>query len=175
MQIIVMCIPLVIDRGVSRYLSLVDFVSLRRTTKVLYDDNQAWEIRAIPIPFKMHAFNAKKNLALHYLLNCALYFSNPVGSNQWFQEMVDWLEYKISIKLIYSFIFYYRFDFFYSMNLSQLDGRRRFVWLRLTHRNSRVFKRSLLEYDDRYNVGRPCAKRLATPLQMYRNTQQCCR
>jgi len=49
-----MSFPLVIDRGISRYLSIIDFVSFRQISKANTNDYEAWEIRAkkMPIFFK---------------------------------------------------------------------------------------------------------------------------
>lgn len=168
-----MSFPLVVDRGISRYLSIIDFVSFRQISKANTNDYEAWEIRAKKMPIFFKGLTPKKKIGLHYLLSWSLYFKVTLGSNAWLQKIVDWIKYKASIKLIYSFILHYCPSFIYSLNLSQLNGGRRIIWLRLTSRNLRVYKRSILECNDRYCIGNRPSKRPATALQMYRNAQQC--
>ena len=51
------------------------------------------------------SLNQKQTLGLNYLMKYALTFESLAGTPEWFQEIVNWLEYKISIKILHSFIF----------------------------------------------------------------------
>ena len=170
-----MSFPLVVDRGICRYLPVIDFLSFRRISKENYNDSVAWKIYTLKLPLNYDGLSYKKKLGLHYLLSWALHFEESVGCNGWLQRIVDWVDYKVSIRLIYSFIFNFRRDFLYYMDISRLSGRQRFTWLRLASRNSRVFKRPLLENSDGAQAfDHPC-KRFAAPISVSRNIQQRCR
>lgn len=178
-----MTFPLPVDRGVSRYLRTIDFVSFRKTSRLHYNDEEAWTIYASKMPLNCKGIDGRRKIGLHFLFYWALQFPERVNTKEWFQRIVNWLEYKTSIKIMYSFLFHSQLNFLMDMDTSKLDGRRRFVWLRLWHQNSRVFKRVSLDYDiddrpqkrDRHwEVDQP-QKCMADTIQMYRNTQQRCR
>lgn len=164
-----MTFPLVIDRGVSRYLSTFDFMSFRKTSRTHYHDTEAFEIRAMKLPLNCPGLRVKQKIGLHYLLGWALNFDAMIGSHEWCQKIVNWLDYRSSIKIIYIFLKNYCIDFFQKMTMVALCGRQRVIWLRLCHRNSRLFKRRSLDYlcDERPR------KRLSDTFSMYGNLQQC--
>ena len=165
----VMNFPLPVDRGISRYLNTCDFVSFRKTSRLHYNDSEAWSIRGKDLPLNCPGIGVKKKIGLHYLLGCALQFNEWVGSDEWFQAIVNWIDYKSSIKIMYLFLKHYRVDFFTKMSMSEMSSRQRIVWWRLCHRNSRLFKRPRIDYvcDER------TPKRLANTFSMYGPLQQC--
>jgi len=162
-----MCFPLVIDRGVSRYLQTTDFMSFRKTSLVHYNDKDAWSIYACKMPLNCPGISARQKVGLHFLFYWALQFPERMGTMEWYQRMVNWLEHKTSIKIMYFFLLHSQFDFLRNIDTSKLDGRRRFVWLRLWHRNSRVFKRTSFD-----NIDERPQKHTVL---LHRNTQQRCR
>jgi len=137
----------VIDRRVSPYLNLYEFVQLRKTCKVLYMDTEAWDIRAKPTP--MYTDDPKHRLGIHYLIEWSLKVPRVPGSFQWYQFIVNWLEHRISIKLMYSFIRNNSLDFLRCVDLSGLCSRRRLLWEYLLHRDRRLFKPTRYLYDER--------------------------
>lgn len=159
---------LAVDRGVSSYLPTKDFVQFRMSCSVLYRDDEAWSLRAKGLP--MHKENPREKIALNYLLRWSMKLPAQLGSNEWYQEMVNWLEYYVSIKLIHSFIRTQHFDFLYSMDLSQLSPARRLIWLRLWHRHGRLYKPKLEDYY--VTEGRP-AKRIKLGISHRRTIQSC--
>jgi len=134
---LVMKFSLPVDRHVSSYLSTQDFVQFRKSCTVLYRDEEAWSLRAKGLP--MNKKNAREKIALNYLLQWSLKLPARLGSNEWYQEIVNWLQYYVSIQLIHSFIRIQHFDFLYSMDLSQLSSSQRLMWLRLWHRYGRLY------------------------------------
>jgi hypothetical protein len=142
-----MSFPLPIDRGVSRFLSTIDFITLRRTSLTHYNDKEAWRIYCRKMPLNFPGLSDRKKVGLHYLLGWALKFPAPCGSHDWFQMIVNWLTFKSSIKIIYTFLFHFSREFLLDLDIGHMTARQRFIWLRLYHRNSRVFKRQTLEYD----------------------------
>jgi len=165
-----MCIPYIVDRGVSRYLSIVDFISLRCTSKVCYNDREAFEIFSKKMPINIVNLDGREKIGLHYLLGWALNFRALVGSHSWFQMIVHWLTFRSSIKIIYKFFFQCSTDFLLEMDLSLLCPSQRLTWLRLYHRNSRVFKRLSLDYEEN---DRP-RKMVKREHNMYRDILTCC-
>lgn len=161
-----MLCKLVVDRNVSEYLATVDFVALRRTCRTMYLDDDAWNLRVKHLP--INASNAKHKLGLHYLLQWSLKLTSEIGSDTWFQEIADWLEYKISIRIMHSFILTQSPLFLMTVDLSRMSSRQRIQWLRLAHRYRRLYKPKALEY----NV-RP-VKRHKSGLSCRRIAQSCC-
>ena len=169
------CLPYVIDRGISRFLSTKDFMSLRRTSKKHYSDEEAYLIFSRYMPIRMNGLKTRETIGLHYLLSWSLKLDCDIGRLNWVQQIVDWLSYPISIKIMFYFLHKNCNDFLNEIDLSQLRSSQRFVWLKLYHRRnlccgkSRVFKRKLLE--NKYNEsGR---KRTNYKIQVYRNLQPC--
>jgi len=162
--------PLPVDRGVSDFLSVLDFVSFRCVSREQYRDHEAWQIRASVLPLHCVGLGAKQTVGLHYLLGCSLRFASTIGSTQWLQTIVNWLESKSSIRIMYHFFMHFFSSFFIDMRVDEVCCRRRFLWLRLYQRKSRLFKRKTLE--SAYNV-RP-VKRMVVEVPVYGNIQQCC-
>ena len=140
-----MCFPEPVDRNVSSFLTIVDFISFRKTCKVHYHDKEAFEIRSKYMPFTSADLDAKKTIALHYLISWALRFKERIGSMAWYQRIVDWLQYKPSIEIMYLFFCKQNLDFLFEINLSKLCSRRRFIWWRLWHRDERLHKERLFK------------------------------
>ena len=165
-----MTFPLPIDRGVQRYLDTLDFVAFRKTNRTHYYDNEAWRLRAQFLPFVVPGCGPRKKIGLNYLLSWAVKLNSRVASDEWVQSIVNWIEYRSSIKIMYLFLKHYRLDFFQKMDMSRMSSRQRFVWLRLCCRSSRLFKRLRVEDvpDERPK------KRMVDTFSMYRNLQQCC-
>lgn len=157
-----------VDRHVSSYLPIQDFVQFRKSCRVLYHDEEAWSLRARGMP--MNKDNAREKIALNYLLRWSMQLPAQLGSNEWYQQIVNWLEYHVSIKLIHSFIQSHHIEFLYSMDLSQLSPSQRFMWLRLWHRYGRLYKPN---FEPCYVTdGRP-AKRIKLGISHPRTFQPC--
>ena len=165
-----MCIPCIVDRGVCRYLSIIDFISFRCTSNVYYNDKEAFDIYSKKMPMNVVGLTSREKVGLHYLLGWALHFGESVGSFCWFQKIINWLVFRSSIKIIYKFLFQFSSDFFLVMDLRQVSISQRLTWLRLSHRNSRVFKR--LSFDNEENE-RP-RKMVRREHSMYRDILTCC-
>ena len=157
-----------VDRHVSSYLTAVDFVQFRMSCRVLYRDEEAWSLRAQKLP--IYRKNPREKIALHYLLKWAMKFHSRLGSTEWYQQIVNWLEYRVSIKLIHSFIRTQNFNFLYSMDLSELSPARRIIWLRLWHRYGRLYKPKSAYHH--VTEGRP-AKRIKFDIPYQRTLQPC--
>lgn len=138
---------LVADRNVSGFLDTVSFVSLRRTCKTHYEDQDAWSLRVHGKHKKDSLKKVRETLALRYLLSWAARFPDPQWSVEWFQRVVDWLEYKVSIKLFHSLIIDHESNLLCNANLACASSKQRIIWWRLYHRNSRVYKRVRSESD----------------------------
>ena len=132
-------LALVIDRGISRYLDLVDFVSLRRTCRCHYNDSGAWSIRSKQLPLHLSSLNTREILALHYLLQWAMLFPYELGTKKWYQQIVNWLEHNTSIRIMSSFFIQMNY---LDLDLSNISIRKRHVWLKQKHRyrSRRVYK-----------------------------------
>jgi hypothetical protein len=163
-----MIFSLPVDRHVSSYLSIQDFVQFRKSCRVLYRDEEAWSLRAKGMP--MNKENPREKIALNYLLQWSMKLPARLGSNEWYQEIVNWLQYHVSIKLIHSFIRTQHFDFLYSMDLSRLSPSQRLMWLRLWHRYGRLYKPKLKQYY--VTEGRP-AKRIKLGVSRPGTLQSC--
>ena len=143
-------LPLVIDRGISRYLDMVDFVSFRRTCRCHYNDLEAWSIRSSNLPVRISFLNNREIIALHYLLQCSMQFPYQIGTKIWYQQIVDWLEYNSSIRIMSLFFIEMNFIDF---DLSNVSVRKRYLWLKQNHRyqSQRVYKiENITYYNDIY-------------------------
>lgn len=135
------CLPYEVDRGVCRFLEIRDFVSFRLISRRHYHDQEAWRIQSLQFPLNISRLNVKKKIALHYLLKWACQFPQPIGSIEWYQNIILWLQHNISIKIMSSFLQ----EQSYQYDLSQLCVRRRFIWQRqFNDINRRLFKRKRL-------------------------------
>ena len=120
----------IVDRRTSQFLNIRDFVNLRLVCKTHYNDDDAWRIKAIDFPMNINTLNSKEKIALHYLLKMSYQFTEPIGSLQWYNNIVTWLQHNVSIKIMSSFLFHQSITNF---DLSHLCLRRRFVWQRQFH------------------------------------------
>jgi len=161
-----MICSLVVDRNVSSFLPILDFVRFRKCCRTLYSDEEAWEIRTKHLP--VHMSSARRKLGLHYILSWAMRAPFDIGSPEWYQFLVNWLEYRISIKIIHSFIQTQNVEFFETMDLSELSSRQRWQWEYLWCRNRRLYKHRSLDYDVRP------AKRVKCGISHRRVAQSCC-
>lgn len=162
-----------IDRNVSSFLTIIEFVSFRRTCHFFYEDEEAWDIKAKLLPISLSSLNSKKTLGLHYILKWSILFKESIGSHQWYQRVVNWLGYKVSIKIFFSFIVFYNVHFLPNLNLEHMNVSQQFHWNFLYHRYPRVFKHKKRKYNElkeRYNF---CPKRSKTRVFYRRNTQPC--
>jgi hypothetical protein len=162
-----------IDRNISSFLTITEFVSFRRTCHLFYEDEEAWNIKAKTLPISLSSLNSKKTLGLHYILKWSVLFEEVVGSYQWYQKIVNWLGYKVSIKIFFSFIVFYNVPFLSNLNLKHMNNIQRFHWNYLYHRNPRLFKPKKRKYDEleeRYNLS---SKRPKTWFFYRRDTQPC--
>lgn len=135
------CFKCIVDRRTSEFLNIRDFVNLRSVCTIHYNDSEAWKIKAIGFPVNIHTLNSKEKIALHYLLKMSYQFSEPIGSLQWYNNIVTWLQHNVSIKIMSNFMYQQRvMDF----DISELCLRRRFVWQRQYHcQNTRLFKKGI--------------------------------
>lgn len=160
-----------VDRGVCNFLTTVEFMSLRFTCKTHYYDNEAYDyFYKDQVHICITKLCVRQKIGLNYILTWALNFDAPLGSYKWLQMIVNWLSYRSSIKLMYRFLFDFCREFLIEMDLSSVKSTSRFAWLRLTQRNSRVFKRLALDYD--YN-DRP-RKTVRRAPTVYRDIFACC-
>ena len=135
----------VIDRRVCPFLDTRSFTMFRTTCTAHNEDSEAWDLRASSSI--VHCCqSSKKTIGLHFLLSRAISFYD--SDNQlWLRSIVNWVRYKISIKIMYHFILHYYPDFLSSMDMSRLSLRRRFIWERLWCRNENVYKTLRLCHD----------------------------
>jgi len=144
------CVPMVVDRGLSRYLDIVSFVSFRRTCRCHYNDSEAWLVRSKNLPIRIASLNPREIIALHHLLEWSMQLTYQIGTNIWYQKIVDWLEYNTSIRIMSLF--------FIQMNCIDLDlrhvsVRKRYLWLKQTHlyQSQRVYKiENITDYKNNY-------------------------
>jgi len=94
------------------------------------------------------SLNQKQTLGLNYLMKYALTFESLAGTPEWFQEIVNWLEYKISIKILHSFIFNSSPNLMFQLQFQKVSARARIHWERLWYRYARVYKIRKLNYDN---------------------------
>ena len=128
----------IVDRRTSQFLNIRDFVNLRLVCKTHYNDDDAWRIKAIDFPMNINTLNSKEKIALHYLLKMSYQFTEPIGSLQWYNNIVTWLQHNVSIKIMSSFLFHQRVTDF---DMSALCLRRKHIWRRQFHyKNTRLLK-----------------------------------
>lgn len=94
------------------------------------------------------SLNQKQTLGLNYLMKYALMFESPVGSPEWFQEIVNWLEYKISIKILHSFMFNSSPNLMFQLQFHKLSAGARIHWERLWCRYEQVYKIHKWKYEN---------------------------
>jgi hypothetical protein len=148
-----MSFDLVSDRNVCSYLDTYSFCMFRVTCKTHYNDEEAWSIRSSRGILNVPSLNHKQTLGLNYLMKYALMFESPTGSTSWFQEIVNWLEYKISIKIFHSFIYNSAPNLMFQLHFHKLSPSAKFHWERLWHRYQRVYKIRKWNYENsQFNV-----------------------
>lgn len=155
-----MITSLCVDRNVSSYLPVYEFVQFRKTCHTLYDDDEAWAVRAKKV--SPIVTNPKHQIGLHYLLTWASKLPSHTGTHEWYQELVDWLQYKISIKIIHDFIRSKNVLFLHTMTMQNMTPSQRYQWKYMWHRYSRLYKPMLDEHDGarrkRFKIGIPCQR-----------------
>lgn len=156
---------LVVDRNVSPFLDLYSFIQMRKTCKTLHNDDEAWTLRGKDLP--VAACNPRHKIGLHYLLQWSLHLPEVPGSIQWYQRLVNWLEYKISIRIMFQFICSQNESFLKNMDVSEMSSKQRWQWEYLSRRKRALFKPSAIEYD-----GRP-VKRCRRDIPFGRIAQSC--
>lgn len=145
---VMLAFDLVSDRNVCQYLDTRSFVMFRITCRTHYDDDEAWSIRGSGGILNVPSLNKRQTLGLNYLMKYALFFESPVGSTEWFQEIVNWLEYKISIKILHSFMFKSSPNLMFQLKFHKLTPRARICWERLWCRYERVYKIHKWKYEN---------------------------
>lgn len=135
----------IIDRCVCPFLDTRSFAMFRIVCTTHANDNEAWDLRA-STSFIHCCLTSKKTVGLHFLLSRAISFYD-VDNERWLRSIINWVRYKISIKIMYRFILHYYPDFLCCMDTSQLSLRRRFIWERLWCRNENVYKTLRLCHD----------------------------
>ncbi len=135
-----MTFDLVSDINVCSYLDTYSFCMFRRTCKTHYNDEESWYLRCSGCILNVPTMDNKQTLGLNYLMKYALLFESPFGSTEWFQEIVNWLEYKSSIKIVQSFIFNSSPNLMSQLSFYRLSPSARMCWERLWCRYERVYK-----------------------------------
>lgn len=143
-----MTFDLVADINVCSYLDTYSFCMFRRTCRTHYNDEDAWSLRCSGGILNVPSLNRKQTLGLNYLMKYALMFSSPVGSPEWFQEIVNWLEYKISIKILHSFISNSTPNLMFQLHFHKLRPSAKLHWERLWHRYQQVYKIHKCKYEN---------------------------
>ena len=151
----------IVDRRTSQFLNIRDFVNLRLVCKTHYNDDDAWRIKAIDFPMNINTLNSKEKIALHYLLKMSYQFTEPIGSLQWYNNIVTWLQHNVSIKIMSSFLFHQRVTDF---DMSALCLRRKHIWQRQFHcKNTRLLKvhvgKRKRELEDEYKLDKYSSKK----------------
>ena len=142
-----MTFALVVDHNVSTFLDTHPFTSFRKTCKTHYHDCEAWFVRAKHSVLHLTQLSDRENIGLNYLMSWALHFRVQVGTSDWFQQIVNWLEYKRSIQIMHIFILHSNPYLFKILNFGDLSARRRFTWERRMFRYGHVYKSRKWEYD----------------------------
>lgn len=154
-----MTFDLVADRNVSSFLDTRSFMMFRMTCRTHYDDSEAWEIRKSGVILHTSTLNDKKTLGLNYIMKYALMFDTPVGSTEWFQDIINWLDYKVSIRIVHSYIFQSYPDLMNVLSFSALAPGPRMHWQRLWNRYEHVYKKRRFMYDNAFWDDKSCKKR----------------
>jgi hypothetical protein len=128
---------MVVDRRVSPFLSVHSFISLRTVCHTHYRDQNAWFLRSNPMPVHVPSLSMREILALNYLLSWAMQFPEQLGSEDWYQRVMEWLEHNSSIRIMHHFFMNQDID---KLDLTTLSLRRRFVWQRQWHQHRRLYK-----------------------------------
>lgn len=157
----------VADRNVCNFLSTYDFISFRKTCKCHYYDEESWILRSIRLPINCPRLNYREKIGLHYLLEWSMHFG-VVNTEPWLQSLIKWPQSKIAIKIIYVFLKQFRSDFLQRLDISILDTRRQFIWLRRLGHRYPVFKRTL----DMYPLS-DASTNMYNRDKVYRNSQRC--
>ena len=160
-------LPCVVDRNMCEFLSIAEFVSFRKTCKCHYYDEESWVLRSITLPINCPNLNYREKIGLHYLLEWSMHFG-VVNSEPWLKSLISWPQSRIAIKIICVFLKHFRSDFIVNLDISMLDTRRQFIWLRRLGHRYPVFKRRLDMYPSD-----AIASRAHYRDKMYRNSQQC--
>jgi|MEHZ01.3.fsa_nt_MEHZ010763184.1_2 hypothetical protein len=135
--------PAVVDYSVSEYLSTHSFVAFRSTCSVHYHDQEAWLRRAKSLPVNVSSLSMREKLALHHLLQWALQFEEQIGSDVWYQRIVEWLEHNSSIRIMHSFFANQKIV---NIDFTNLTTRRKFLWQRSHYRG--LYKRKRFSIDE---------------------------
>jgi len=143
-----MSFDLVTDRNVCGYLDTRSFVMFRITCRTHYKDDEAWFLRSKSGILNVPSLNVKQTLGLNYLMKYALLFKSPVGSTEWFQDIINWLDNKSSIKIVHSFIYNSSPDLMFRLDFHLLSLGVRVHWERLWCRYKRVYKKRKWEYEN---------------------------
>jgi len=156
------CFKCIVDRRTSEFLNIRGFVNLRSVCKTHHNDDDAWRIKAIGFPMNVNTLNSKEKIALHYLLKMSYQFTEPIGSLQWYNNIVTWLQHNVSIKIMSSFLFHQRVTDF---DMSALCLRRKHIWRRQFHyKNTRLLKLCLgkrkRKLEDEYKLEDSSKKKL---------------
>lgn len=168
----------VVDRRVSRFLDTSGFIALRKTCHTHYDDEESWTLQTMRLPIHMHYKHPRQKLALHYLLSWSIRFQEPIGSLEWYQRIVSWLKYRVSIKLIHSFVLQQECPHLHKLDLSGISPGPRILWQRLGERYKRQHTRHRykglykIEGDDLYGE-QACKRRRTTCLPDARFALHC--
>lgn len=143
-----MTFDLVSDINVCSYLDTYSFCMFRRTCRTHYADDESWSLRCSGGILNSRSLDQKQTLGLNYLMKHALMFESSIGSPEWFQEIVNWLEYKISIKILHSFLLNSSHNLLFQLHFHKLRPGARLHWERLCHRYQRVYKIRKWNYEN---------------------------
>lgn len=136
------------DRNVCTYLDTRSFVMFRIVCKTHYNDMEAWALRASCGILCVPSLNPRQTLGLNYLMQYALLFESSIGSVEWFQEIVNWLDYNISIKLLHTFLLNSAPNMIFKLDFHKLSLSTRLRWERLWCRHVRVYKIRKWNYEN---------------------------
>lgn len=154
-----MTFDLVSDRNVSAFLDTYSFVMLRTTCRTHYDDAEAWELRNKGVLLRVKSLNPKQTLGLNYIMKYALLLPSAVGTAEWFQDIVNWIHFKCSIKIVHSFFFHSHPNLVHMLRFGDLSPGPRMHWQRLWCRYERVYKKRALDYTNTLWDVEPVKKR----------------
>jgi len=128
----------IVSKRIQPFLDPVSFTRLQQTTKKDYYSDELWNLYVkTRIPNLEFLENSKKAVAFHHIIKWALCLPIKPLTTQWFQAIVDWLQYKCSIYLIHNTIFRYDSSVFLKLHFDNLNSSQWFHWERLKHRYHR--------------------------------------
>ena len=128
----------IVSKRIQPFLDPVSFTRLQQTTKRDYYSTELWDIYVkTRLPLLDFLNDSKKAVAFHYIIKWALCLPIVPLTVGWFQEIVNWLQYKCSIYLIHNTIFRYDSSIFLKLNFDHLKSSQWFHWERLKHRYHR--------------------------------------